>query len=118
VLPHKWEDSDTISTSWGYNRHEDLSVFKSFKELIIELVEVVSTGGNLLLGVGPTSDGLIPIIVEERLKQMGQWLSCNGEAIYFTSPWRIQNDTSEGNIWYTFNNQTQNLYAVSTSIET
>ncbi len=58
-----------------------------------------SCGGNLLLNVGPTRDGMITPIFEERLRDLGAWLKINGEAIYFTKPWKIQNDTLNGNVW-------------------
>ena len=58
-----------------------------------------SCGGNMLMNVGPTVDGLIVPIFQERLLQMGEWLSVNGEAIYGTKPWRVQNDTVNKDVW-------------------
>jgi alpha-L-fucosidase len=60
---------------------------------------IFSTGGNVLINVGPTSYGKIEPIFEERLRQMGLWLKVNGEAIYSSIPWKHQNDTINKNVW-------------------
>jgi alpha-L-fucosidase len=54
-----------------------------------------------LINIGPTKEGRIAPIFEERLRQLGQWLSINGEAIYETRPWIYQNDTVNSDVWYT-----------------
>lgn len=58
-----------------------------------------SCGGNLLMNIGPTHDGRIIPIFEERLKQFGKWLAVNGESIYSSKPWTHQNDTITKDIW-------------------
>ena len=63
-------------------------------------MNVDSCGGNLLINVGPTSAGIISPIFEERLRQLGEWLGVNGEAIYASKPWKAQNDTLTKDIWY------------------
>lgn len=52
------------------------------------------------MNIGPAADGSIPTIYEERLRQMGLWMKYNGEGIYGTKPWRIQNDTEAMDVWY------------------
>jgi alpha-L-fucosidase len=88
VIPHPWEECRGIGHSFGYNRAETVADYSSPEKLIALLVDTVARGGNLLLDIGPTADGRIPVIMQERLLQMGQWLETNGEAIYGTRRWR------------------------------
>ncbi|OXU22311.1 hypothetical protein TSAR_003392 [Trichomalopsis sarcophagae] len=99
---HKWENCMTIDKkSWGYRRNAPLEEYYSLEDLVKELVITVSTGGNFLMNVGPTKDGIIPVIFQERLRGIGKWLKINGEAIYKTKPWVLQNDTIQKDVWYT-----------------
>ncbi|KAB7494361.1 Alpha-L-fucosidase [Armadillidium nasatum] len=83
LQPHKWENCMTLDkSSWGYRRTAKLEDYLTIHELLKTMSETISCGGNLLVNTGPTHDGRIAPIMEERLRQMGFWLGINGEAIY------------------------------------
>ncbi len=84
--PYYWQTDTAIAyNSWCYTTELD---YKTPYELICYLVDVVSKNGNLLLNVGPKGDGSIPEEDIRILKEIGAWLSTNGEAIYHSKPWR------------------------------
>jgi alpha-L-fucosidase len=78
-----WESCMTMNDHWGYNRNDDH--WKSTQTLVRNLIDCASKGGNYLLNVGPTSEGLIPDASVERLQQIGNWMKVNQEAIYGTT---------------------------------
>ena len=82
LLGIDWETCMTMNDHWGYNKHNNN--WKSSKDLIQKLADIASKGGNFLLNVGPTAEGLFPQASIDRLAAMGQWMKINGESIYGT----------------------------------
>lgn len=111
---HPWEECRGIGTSFGYNRIETPDNYMTSEALIHLLVEKVSSGGNLLLNVGPTADGRIPEIQQQKLIEMGEWLDVNGEAIYGTSAWsKSSNQNNSQGLFFTVKGN--DLYVICTS---
>jgi alpha-L-fucosidase len=85
-----WESCMTMNDTWGYKSYDDN--WKSSETLVRNLIDSVSKGGNYLLNVGPTAEGVIPVQSVERLAEIGAWMKVNGEAIYGAgaSPYQAQ----------------------------
>jgi alpha-L-fucosidase len=81
-----WQTDTTTQQNWGYKRDD---TFRDTQWCIHQLVDVVSKNGCLLLNIGPRSDGTIPDIVQDTFREIGKWLTVNGEAIYATRPYQM-----------------------------
>ncbi len=107
-----WEECRGIGGSFGYNRNENLADYSTSKEVVDILIDKVARGGNLLLNIGPTADGRIPVIMQQRLKDVGDWLAVNGEAIYGTRAWeKAPKVDSKTKVYFT--KKGSDLYVIS-----
>ncbi|NOV04731.1 alpha-L-fucosidase [Paenibacillus planticolens] len=97
ALDVPWESCITMGAGWSF-RYENELDYKSVRQLIHLLIEVVAKGGNLALNVGPQPDGRLPKTAISRIKSLGEWLKVYGEGIYGT---RICEPYSAGNSYFT-----------------
>ena len=105
-IDHPWESCITLSRHWGWSGNAD---FKSSRKVIGLLSEITAKGGSLVLGVGPTPDGVIEDRAIPILEEIGEWLGRCGEAIYST---RITPEYNDGDIWFNASKDGKTLYAV------
>jgi alpha-L-fucosidase len=104
TLPYPWETCMTMAGQWSYKADD---TYKSARQLIQTLAQVVSRGGNYLLNVGPGPDGELHPTAYERLKEIGAWMKVNSEAIYGTQPVAPYKETKKA-----FTQTGNNIYAI------
>lgn len=133
-LTKHWETCGTTNNSWGFKAHDH--DWKDTKELLYWFIDIASKGGNYLLNIGPDGKGHVPRESAKHLREVGDWLEVNGEAIYGTTRWKIIHEGSEetvlagtghraakgfnrdfspGEFWFTFrkNPAGEKVYAIS-----
>ena len=87
ISPVPWQTDTAIGRkSWGYIKDNE---FKPSRQIICDLVDIVSKNGMLLINIGPKSDGTITEDETAVLNELGEWMSINGEGIYDTIPWKV-----------------------------
>ncbi len=87
ISPLYWQTDTAIGRkSWGYRKDNE---YKPARQIIVDLIDIVSKNGNLLINIGPKADGTIPDEEVEVLEAMGEWLKINGDGIYGTTFWKV-----------------------------
>lgn len=112
ALEKKWEATRGIGFSFGYNSLETDAELMSAEAIIHLLVDCVAKGGNLLLNVGPRGDGSLCPMQVARLRAVGAWLRANGDAIYDTRPWHINNARTTDGRALRFTCRGEQIYAI------
>ena len=90
-----WESCVTVGTAFSYRYDEQ---YKTPRELVHLLIDVVCRGGNLALNIAPQPDGRLPRPAMEAVEKLGEWLKDNGEAIYGT---RLAEPNEQGTVAFT-----------------
>lgn len=108
-----WAECRGIGRSFALNRNEPLSNYLTSDSLIRHFVKLVAAGGGMTLNVGPDADGTIPMLQQERLIDLGNWLKVNGEAIYGSRPYKKMCE-KDSTTFFTRNNG--NLYVIATHL--
>jgi len=85
-----WQSPATVAHSWGFSAYE--KQWKSTTTLLQNLIGNVSLNGNMMLNIGPRANGDVPYEIEQRLLDMGRWLSINGESIYGSQAFDLVKD--------------------------
>jgi len=105
-INHPWESCISLGNDWGWTPDNH---YKSAQRIINTLAQITAKGGCMVLGVGPTASGIIEDKAVVILKEIGDWMRRNGEAIYNTRPTAHYND---GNIWFNASKDGSTMYAI------
>lgn len=90
TIKKPWQTVGTLNNSWGYKSYDH--DWKSVKELIFWLTDIVSKGGNYMLNIGPDAKGNVPQQCVDNLLALGEWMTINGDAIYGTQRWKLSHE--------------------------
>jgi len=110
-VDYPWEQNSGLSHSFGYNWRESDKEVRSAGDLVTMLVDIVSDGGNLLLMCNLTPSGKLDPLMAARLKEVGGWLSVNGEGIYATRKWA---QARQGALRFTRSKDGKHVYIFTT----
>ncbi|MDL2313183.1 alpha-L-fucosidase, partial [Bacteroidales bacterium OttesenSCG-928-B11] len=90
-----WAEVRGLGRSFGLNRYESLSSYMTSSELIELFARAIAYGGGLIINVGPAADGKIPLMQQERIEALGEWIAINEEAVYGSTAWSKNGEEHE-----------------------
>jgi len=102
-LDYPWQTAATVAHSWGFHATENQ--WKSTTTLLRSIINNVSLNGNFMLNIGPRANGVVPYEITDRLENIGEWLSINGESIYKSGAFDLRTDIHD---WGKITNKTEN----------
>lgn len=106
ALSRPWETCQTMNNAWGYKSSCE-KVYRSTKDIVQELVTVVSREGNYLLNIGPKGDGTMTAGSKKILNGVGKWMETYSDSIYETT----RNPFSKDPSWGTYTRKGKTVYA-------
>ena len=118
IQPKKWESTRGVGHSFGANRNERPEDIVTGTELVRSFADIVAKNGNLLIGVGPDEQGRVPEQQCAPLRELGEWLRVNGEAIYATRPWQIASSATTQGTEVRFTRRDDAVYAILLDLPT
>ena len=108
IAPFPWQTDTAIGKkSWGYIKDNE---FKPARQIICDLVDIVSKNGMLLLNVGPKPDGTITCEETAVLLEIGEWMKTNGEGVYGTTPWKVFGEGETNNVEGSFKDNDEKAF--------
>jgi alpha-L-fucosidase len=116
-LPGAWEACFPMGTQWHYKPTNER--YRTGRQLLEMLIETRAKGGNLLLNIGPTPDGTLPLEQERLLREIAAWMFINREAIHDTRPWIVTNEEQvnrDTEVWFTQAKDGSAVYAIVTGV--
>ena len=108
-IPGPWETCFTLGNQWQYKPTNES--YKSGSQLINMLIETRAKGGNLLINMGPTPAGIVPLEQEQRFRELALWMFVNDQAIHGIRPCVVAGDKD---VYYTQSKDGKYVYAFLT----
>jgi alpha-L-fucosidase len=104
----------------NFSYEPDAAKYKGASWIVHNLADTVAKGGGLMIGVGPSAQGDFHPEAVRQMKEAGDWLRVNGEAIYATRPreatlWSESTGDAKIDVRFTRTKDRRYTYAIMTA---